>query len=134
MLPTINDGLGRLEQSPIPKKKLQKLDWLKEKVNKVCRNLKRLLDIEESVDQSGEINDPDLNDIIDRLKIKFHSEGTTRAQKIQILTVLPSQWSVAKICQVMDTKKNMVQKAKKICETSGILSMPDAKLGNLQWR
>lgn len=88
-----------------------------------------MLGIVENAEYETEIDDPDLNNIIDRLKTKFHSEDSNRAQKIQILTILPSQWSTNKIARIMDAKKSMVKKAKLISKTKGILSLPDAKQG-----
>ncbi|XP_015127114.1 uncharacterized protein LOC107048461 [Diachasma alloeum] len=124
LLPTINEGLAMLNQSPIPKRKLTIIPYLKEKVNRICYNLQRLLGVVENGEQST-----DLNDIIDRLKAKYHSGNTTKAQKIQILTILPSEWSTTKVARIMGATTYMVKKAKNISRTKGILSMPDAKLG-----
>ena len=34
-----------------------------------------------------------LNSIVNKIKSKIHNEETTRAEKLQILTLVPSDWS-----------------------------------------
>lgn len=127
-LPVINSALKLLDESPIPRKKLKSSKWVENKVAQVCCNLKRTCEVPNAgpVDQN---DTRDLLDIVGRLKQKLHQEGTTRAEKIQILTILPQYWSAQLMCEIMDVSKHMVLTAKKLEQTTGILSMPHAKAG-----
>lgn len=62
-------------------------------------------------------------------KKKFHSDGTNKNEKIQILTLFPKNWNTHKIAKVMNTSFYMVQKARDLKIQNGILSVPKAKKG-----
>lgn len=68
-------------------------------------------------------------ELIAALKEKFNRDETDRAHKLQILTLLPANWSVKKISQTMNTTLYMAKKSKKLFESKGILSLPDKKHG-----
>lgn len=127
-LPVINDALQLLEESPIPKKKLKTETWVRNKVEQVSSTLKRSLGVP-NLETSSEIESRDLHDIIDRLKGKLHLDETSKAEKIQILTVLPLYWSTEKLSEVMDVSRTMANAAKELGNMKGILSMPDARRG-----
>lgn len=67
-------------------------------------------------------------DTIEALK-KFHDKEITKKEKIQILTLLPPDWSVYKVCDIMETTKDIVKVSKSLRERRGILSLPDSKPG-----
>lgn len=93
---------------------------LNEKVDHVCHNIKRSLGVvHESEDLQGD--NQDFLDIIARLKGKY-DQNTTRSEKMQILTLLPLSWSARKVALIMDCTEYMAKTAKKLTETSGILS------------
>ncbi|KAH0546735.1 hypothetical protein KQX54_014441, partial [Cotesia glomerata] len=53
----------------------------------------------------------------------------TQKEKIQILTLLPPDWSVYKVCNIMEATKDIVKVWKSLRERRGILSLPDSKPG-----
>lgn len=122
-LPVMNAALQLLDESPIPKKKLKREYWLHKR-----NTLTRSLEITE-IQLNAQNDAHDLHDIISRLKEKIHNEQTSRAAKIQILTVLPMSWSVEKMCQIMNVSRRMARNAKNLAITKGILSTPNAKCG-----
>lgn len=67
--------------------------------------------------------------MVAELKEKFHDEKTSTAEKIQILTVMPPNWSVEKIVRVMGATKYLVGKAKQLYHSEGILATPAPKIG-----
>ncbi|KAK0174329.1 hypothetical protein PV327_010113 [Microctonus hyperodae] len=60
---------------------------------------------------------------------KFNDNNTSRSSRVQILTLMPSSWSVQKIIDVMGATKHMVQIAKKLVAEKGILATPAKKIG-----
>lgn len=126
-LPVINEALILLDESPIPRKKLRNSKWANDKVEEVCHNIKRTLEVPDC--KSVDKNTRDLHNILSGLKEKIHHEGSTRATKVQILTVLPLYWSNKKVCQEMDVTQGMAKQAKELRRTKGILSMPDVRQG-----
>lgn len=128
-LQVINNALNLLHESPVPSKKLLDRRYLERKVNQITCNLRKLFRLDNDSQPDQNINLTDFQNLIDRLKIKFNDESTSTGQKIQILTLLPSEWSERKICDVMNSSRYMVQVAKKLSKTVGILSKPETKLG-----
>ena len=66
--------------------------------------------------------------IIAQLKDKFHS-SIKRSEKVQILTVLPKNWSIKRIVEEFGATNYMARQAKKIAQEKGILSSPNLKPG-----
>lgn len=100
-----------------------------EKAQKVYVNLKRSLGADVDNEMYDRNDARDLHCMIDQLKEKFHHKDTSRAQKIQILTLLPSHWSSKRVSEVMNATLYMVKAAKKLAEEQGILSTPNSRLG-----
>lgn len=125
-LPVINDALNLLSKSPIPKKRINHAVWVNAKVETVCSNLKKSLCVPGPESLIGS-DTRDLRDIISRIKEKLHHEGISRAEKIQLMTVLPLHWSTKKVCRVMDVTRRMAIKAKEISISHRIVSTPLAK-------
>ncbi|XP_044005534.1 uncharacterized protein LOC122850452 [Aphidius gifuensis] len=131
-LPTINAALAVLENSPIPQKKLKLDPWVENKVDKIAANLKRTLGLPYVADNKSSDLRQDgkhFRELIEKLKDKFHANDTTKNMKIQILTLLPSDWSLRKIAEIMDTTKHMAQVSRHVIEKRGILSSGDARQG-----
>lgn len=59
----------------------------------------------------------------------FNDENTSKTEKIQILTLFPLEWSERKVCETMNNSRHMVQVAKNLSETVGILATPESKVG-----
>ena len=51
-------------------------------------------------------------------------------EKIQILTLAPKSWSIAKVIQFFDVTKYQVLESCKLLDSRGILALPDAKRGS----
>lgn len=71
----------------------------------------------------------DLNSMLHAFKQEFHEKDTIRAQKVQLLTLLPMNWSIKRVSDTMDASDYMVRQAKELVRTKGILSTPASKLG-----
>lgn len=130
-LPIINRALGLLDESPIPLKKLNRATdaWIHEKSFKLGQTLKRKLGRDIIHDPVSPEDARDLINVILRLKHKFHDGQLSNSNKIQILTILPPEWSVQKICENMETSPYLVKKAKQLFQEDGILSTPAKKKG-----
>ncbi|KAK0158064.1 hypothetical protein PV327_011175 [Microctonus hyperodae] len=100
--------------------------FLNNKVSRVAHNLRKALEIEN--DFNNEFCEVDAADIISQSLEKFNDNNTSRSSRVQILTLMPSSWSVQKIIDVMGATKHMVQIAKKIVAEKGILATPAKKL------
>ncbi|XP_044593785.1 uncharacterized protein LOC123271502 [Cotesia glomerata] len=127
-LPSINDALRLLNQSPIPSKKLNDYQFLSNKINQTSDSLKKILlstADEGSIDDDGE----NFRSLIEKLHDKFNDKETEKSLKIQILTLLPEKWGERRICKTMNTSRHLSRVAKKLVEEKGILSTPETKLG-----
>lgn len=127
-LPVINHALQLLNQSPIPSKKLNDNQFLNNKINQISDSLKKVLlslTDEDPVDDDGE----NFRALIKLLQDKFNDKKTEKSLKIQILTLLPEQWSERRICETMNTSRHMSRVAKALVEEKGLLSVPESKLG-----
>lgn len=54
-----------------------------------------------------------------------------RIQKVQLMIVLPTDWSVKFICKNFETTRSMVETERCLLASKGILASPDAKKGKL---
>lgn len=127
-LPVINKALMLLNQSPVPAKKLRLTSWVEKKVNAAsCELQKSLIGTSHSNDDATEAQY--FEEMIDALKVKFHTVGTTTEAKFQILTLLPKSWSVEKVVKEMGTTSYMAKVAKRLVQTEGILCTRRPKAG-----
>ncbi|CAG5078563.1 Protein of unknown function [Cotesia congregata] len=92
-LPVVNQALRLLNESPVLKKKLRDGVYLDRKVNQITRNLIKLFGLDDNGLSDLNVNLADFQDIIERLKAKFNDQNSSTAEKIRILTILPSRWS-----------------------------------------
>ncbi|XP_043278835.1 uncharacterized protein [Venturia canescens] len=127
VLPVVNDAIALLNQSPIVKKYADNQTYLQKKVRNVCDELNTSLGILKDTDD--ETNSKDFLEMIEKLKIKFTNNNTTRSEKIQILTLLPETWGLPRVCSIMGCTRYMASLARRLREEKGILSTPNAKLG-----
>ncbi|XP_066600762.1 uncharacterized protein [Prorops nasuta] len=118
-LPTINKAMNLLKQSPIQSKRLYSTYYLRHKVDKAYHYLKSTLKITGSNQSICESYSEDLKNLIGRLKEKFHDKNTIRSEKIQILTLLPNEWSLKKVCKIMDATEYMVSVSKRLSVSKG---------------
>lgn len=81
-------------------------------------------------DSNNQTHAEDLREIIDDLKEKFSSLSSNDPDRITILTVLPSTWSIKKIVSEFNTSEYSVRKAKELKQLHGSFSRPTPKVGN----
>lgn len=120
-MPIMNEALQLLDDSPIPKKKMRSDTYLKRKVDNIAQNLKRSLGVHCEIDSDLYVDSRDFVDVIDKLKKKYHEE-TGRSEKIQILTILPTNRSIEKCSEIMNATQYSVKLAKKLSLERGILA------------
>lgn len=130
MLPVINQALELLDESPVPLRKLNRSSdaWIDKKSFKIGQTLKRKLGCK-IIDPIFPQDASDLMNVIFRLKNKFHHGQLSNGEKIQILTLLPPEWTVEKIQHIMETSSYLVKKAKELYNKEGILSIPAKNKG-----
>lgn len=123
------DGFNKL----LPLIGVQKVDIRKiGKSHSYCRNMiqeitsklgEKIFDLP-AMTTSNEIDLPESEqEIVNQLKCKFNTT-TDKHTKIQILSVLPSTWSVRKISNVFKTSRHMGLLTKALVEENGILCEP----------
>lgn len=71
-------------------------------------------------------NDYDI--LLEEMKTKME-KCSTKAEKIQILTLHPKSWSIQQIMSEFKVPERMVRTANKLIEKEGILAMPEKKRG-----
>lgn len=125
-LSDINRALTTLNASPILFKKRKVEPYIRKKILDVSVNLSKSLGIDtNNSDIPATVSDA--VDMITRLKNKFHEESTSRSEKLQILTILPSTWSAAKISRVMNSTEYMAKYSKRLAKEKGILGTTASK-------
>ncbi|CAG5079160.1 Protein of unknown function [Cotesia congregata] len=124
-LPVINDALALLNISPLDRFAIDRPSYLSGKYNEICSIFAKLLELD-NVSNHYE-NSVNYHEILENLKDKFKAENTPQTLKVQILTLLPSDWSINKICDVMGATKHMAILSKSLKERKGILSEPEKK-------
>lgn len=113
-------------------KKLKSNDYVIKKNNELSAALNTSLGMSHLNDQSNtddKIDAQYFRDLVKKLKNKFDSPDTDQATKIQILTLLPQEWSAAAIAKTMNTTQYIARKSKKLLAEKGVLSLPDKKQG-----
>lgn len=128
-LPTINEALTLLNQSPVSAQGRNSDTYLNQKVTRVARNLRKALGVK--TQKNDEFSNADATEIINGLRDKFKDDNSSRSTRVQILTLLPSSWSVSKVMEVMGASEHMVRKAKNLVAADGILSVPEKKTGKI---
>ena len=121
------------------KRKLQQFrDKLKEQETTAQKRVAKVIGvIPENLDPS-ESSQPDnydelkekadnLDRLVDLMKSKMQS--CKRKQKIQILTIAPSSWSIEKTKNEFNVSAYMVRQARKLVKEKGILELPGPKKG-----
>ena len=122
-LSAINSCLSEIGETPIRKKKLHQAKYPEQKVEKITAAMKKgMLCDEQTVDQDGD-------EMIQKLIQKFLTTNS-RSEKLQILTVLPKSWPLAKVEREFGVSKYTAMKAKDLVREKGILATPDSKPGH----
>ena len=69
--------------------------------------------------------------MISKIKEKIHSPNSTRAQKVQVLTMAPNHWSRKKVEDFFDVSERLVRDAKQQERNNGFCSLPPLRKGKL---
>ena len=69
------------------------------------------------------------NELMELLKSKINNPETTRAKKIQMLTMVPLSWSRQKVAEYFGVSLYMVRTARNLLHHHGILTMPPPRQG-----
>lgn len=122
----INHCLTEIGETPIVKKKLRHSKYPEKKIEKITAAVKKAMLFDEQV---GKNPDSVGSEMIDQLKDKF-LKTESRSEKLQVLTVLPKSWSLARVQQEFGVSKYTAMKAKELVQEKGILATPDPKPGH----
>lgn len=128
-LPVVNQALSLLNISPIDAYSTYKPSYLKARYYDICSTFATLLGLQDNNNKYE--NSLNCEGILNNLKQKFNDKSTTREQKIQILTLLPVDWSINQICDIMGATKHMAVASKYLTEKEGVMSAPKAKKGDV---
>ena len=115
----INEALVAIGETPIIPAKLKQKTYPHFKAKKIQQSLTTHLGLE--------TKSSDFDVMIDQMKHKFNA--STRSEKLQLLTLLPSTWSVRRIENEFETSNFMARTAKRLAAEKGILSSPNPKQG-----
>ncbi|KAI4473734.1 hypothetical protein M0804_015206 [Polistes exclamans] len=125
--PTINDALLLLNQSPLLTRRQNDDTYLNNKITRVAYNLRKALGVQNTVE--FQCSDTDAAEIIEKLREKFNDTDTSTSLRLQILTLMPSSWSIDKIVVVMGATMYMARLARKLAADQGVLPIPEKKIG-----
>ena len=91
-----------------------------------------VLNVDKEQLQSSEIatKAADFDRLLYLIKEKLSDSTLKTREKIQILTLAPKSWSIAKVIQFFDVTKYQVLESRKLLDSRGILALPDAKRGS----
>ncbi len=137
VLESVNKSLVDVfEESPVAKKKMKLSSrYGREKVEKTIRSVSRKLQVLSphnisSDEKSASAKDLDGEEMIAQLEEKFNV-CKTKSDQVQVLTVLPKSWSIAKTrMKFVNASDYMVRKAKNLVKEKGILSTPNPRIGH----
>ena len=65
------------------------------------------------------------------MKKKIQCSNSTRAEKMQILTLAPNNWPRKKVSEVFAVSERLVRQARQLESTSGVLSKPQPRKGKM---
>ncbi|KAK3923447.1 Minor capsid protein L2 [Frankliniella fusca] len=117
-LAIVNKFLVHSQEKPILKRDLKReVSSRPVKLKKLTDTVKTVL---EKVCEEPIPENTDLQEIIDQLKKKFQS-CTTRQEKVNVISVLPRSWSVAKVVREFEVTTKFVRNVKEMVEKDGIL-------------
>ena len=119
----VNRCLEEVGESPVVAHKLTQVKYPKQKLKKITKSLRNVMlnETESSADED--------DIMLKQLKEKFCA-SKNRSEKVQILTILPKNWSVRRVCEEFGASDYMVRRAKELVNQKGIMSTPDIKKGH----
>ena len=72
-----------------------------------------------------------LQTMIEKMKEKIHCSISTKAEKMQILTLAPNNWPRKKVSEVFAVSERLVRQARQLESISGVLSKPQPRKGKM---
>ena len=119
ILTDINQTLAAIGETPINPTKLKQKTYPQRKAEIIQQTLCAQLGVEEK--------SSDFDLMINQMKEKF--KISTRSEKIQLLALLPSSWSIRRIEIEFATSNFMARSAKRLANEKGVLASPNARPG-----
>ena len=130
----VNKSISSLGESPFTAKKLvrqkRRSEQKLKRVNETLRKKLRMDNVPEEKDAHDNSKELEIfyHEMISQLKEKFEMSGK-RSEQMQVLTVLPSSWTIRKIQDEFGVTNFMARAAKKLAKEKGVLSTPNPKPG-----
>lgn len=121
---SLNQCLAEIGETPYIKHKAHQRHYPEQKMKRITDAMKRTLLTDTDYDHI--LGDED--EIVEQLRNKFEL-STSRSEQLQILTVLPQNWTLQNIQHVFQTSDYMARRSKQLVKEKGILSTPNPKLG-----
>lgn len=128
----VNALLHELRKPPLKRKRLSDLSL--EDRDKILSAIDKSSDTNFQKGQNSETS------FIKNITDALHA-ATTRSDKLEILTTVPSEWTIAKMCRIFKVSRRIASSAKKLHESCGYASrpakntckrIPDATIENVQ--
>lgn len=94
-------------------------------------NVHELVDEEMETDPVVKFNAHE--ELLENMKIKFHDPNTSRNEKFQILTLLPTTWTYSEIMNHFQVSNRMISSSKKLQAEKGLMSQPNEKGGKIEY-
>lgn len=115
----VNEFLHELDKSPLKRKRLSDLS-LKDH-DKIVAAIDKSSD---TIFEKGQISE---SHFIGNIKNALDA-AITQSDKLQILTTVPTEWTIAKMCSEFKVARRTASAAKKLRESSGYASRPAKKI------
>lgn len=73
-----------------------------------------------------------LQDLVKNMSIKFHDQRTTKDEKMSLLTLLPSNWTVPDKQKVFPVSEHIIKKTRDLQLEKGLMVTPNPIKGNFE--
>lgn len=117
-----NESISSILVAPIDKTKISSTKYVTKKYHEIVNSIRQNIFALNKEAKLDENRTGEFYEIIEQLKEKFTSEGTTRAEQFQLLTVLPKSWTAETIKNTFDTTLYTATEAKQLLNKSGVHS------------
>ena len=142
-LSSLNDSLHTLGESRIKLHSValeRKTGYGKRKLEKINDSVKsklcKVLQLDDALPAEKSENEEIGNEIqfafqsmISKIKNKIQDSSSTRAEKIQVLTMAPENWSRKKVSEVFGVSERLARDAKQQGSNSSVCSLPPPRKG-----
>ena len=118
-IPIINQAFDAIGKTPLDPNRVKLKSYGERKLRQLQASVRETLHMNKPKD--------DFEEILGQLKVRF--KDATRSEKIQILTILPKNWSIRQIEQKFKVTHWMAQTAKNLQVERGVMASPNPKPG-----